>query len=57
MSGHSALVPLSSEHHFQTGVKYRRLAGLRLTPYGTVPRYYSTVACCLFGMTAQISGP
>ena len=57
MPGHSVLVPLSSEHHFQSGVKYRCLVGLRLTPYGTVPCYYSTVACCFSGVTAQISGP
>lgn len=48
MSGYGILVPLSSEYHFQSGVKYRQLAGLRLTAYGTVPWYYSTVACCFF---------
>lgn len=57
MSGHGLLVPLSSEHHFKSGVKHQRLAGLHLTPYGTAHWYYSTVVCCFFGITPQISGP
>lgn len=36
LSVHSILVPLSSEHHFQSGVKYQWLVGLCLAPYTTV---------------------
>lgn len=44
MSGHGVLVPVGSKHHFQSGVKYWQLVGLCLTPQGTAPWYYSTVA-------------